>query len=191
MSKRKVSREKVKELYQLGLTDREIAKKLHCAILTVRMIRYELGLTKKYRKDIGKKIIALYKKGLKPSEIAYRLKCTPQQVYITTLKTGLRKPTTRRTVIKPFLNALQSGPKFASELKAIGITSPHQVYRTALIHGYAVKRFRLPPTSRAAKHKQREYIIYYFERDKHLAFARLLKIPNVRNINYIARAMQI
>ena len=144
--RRKIDRKKLKELYLKGLSDREIAKELNCCIDSVKLIRYSLGLLKrKHRKGIKDKIIKLWKNGLKPSEIAYIVKCTPQYVYTVTIRYGLRMPVIRprKDYLTTFLRALQSGPKFANELKKLGIRNPIDAYRQAIIRGYAVRRFRL------------------------------------------------
>jgi len=47
---RKIDRAKVKELWQKGLTDEQIAKQLKCHKESIRRVRYELGLVKFSRK---------------------------------------------------------------------------------------------------------------------------------------------
>ena len=103
-------------------------------------------------------------------------------------------------LLAKFIVAVRKGPKFGDELKALGFKDEDKYYRMAVLKGVKIKKFILAPKSKASKRKllkinKRLTVsmlrIYYFEKDKEIAFKRILERFNVGSIRSIIRALRL
>ena len=202
--RKKINRKKLLEMIKLKLSDKEIAKRLNSTPETIKEIRTkEFGI--KYRnprRGMQELIIYLYKNGIrKEKTIAEILQVYPSYVSRVFSKFGLKSWYEREyPLLAKFIVAVRKGPKFGDELKALGFKDEDKYYRMAVLKGVKIKKFILAPKSKASKRKllkinKRLTVsmlrIYYFEKDKEIAFKRILERFNVGSIRSIIRALRL
>jgi len=178
--KKKISREKVKDLVMQDLTDKQIASKLNCHYSTIFGIRKELGLMKGKKKAIvGEKIVKLFESGIKDvKEIADTLMCTPSYARSVLIKRGLIAPKKRNNASEKFVQLIMEKPMFTFELKRHDIKGVSTIYKFLRLTGFPIKRFVV----------SRNMVIYYFDGDEGKALSRISELK-LRNLGSIARTL--
>lgn len=159
--RKRIDREKVKELVEKGYSDHKIARMLGCDPLTVFKIRTtELGIWKNERRATKKeKIIKLLKEGKKYSEIARETGSSYFYVRQVAISTGIRKPRAKPIMYGMSLKMLKlvmERPRTKAELIENGVLQPRMAYQTLRNHGFNIRTFALTRLSRSAtmrKHK--------------------------------------
>ena len=142
----------------------------------------DLTLILRYlQNQIKEKILvdALNERNINPNEF---LKYIPNEI---------KKKASQGEVMYKFLSLLEDGPKFHKELVDAGFMSNAiSSYKQLLKKGYDIRRVVISQTPMNVKYKVRRTVIYFLEKDRKLAYQKVINnIPKLQNtiinrINY-------